>query len=74
MPAALVLAAIKGKGKGAIDKGSKGNTGSKGDKGSMGHKGSQGGKGSSGVGCAQCLQNLLRLPSLCGSLARCLSP
>ena len=50
VPATLVLAAIKGKGKGASDKGSKGNTG----RGSMGHKGSQGGKGSSGGGCAQC--------------------
>ena len=54
VPATLVLAVIKGKGKGAIDKGSKGNTGSKGDKGSMGHKGNQGCKGSSGGGCAQC--------------------
>ena len=54
VPETLVVAAIKGKGKGAIDKGTKGNTGSKGDKGSTGHKGSQGGKGSTGGGCAEC--------------------
>ena len=45
VPAALVQEAIKGKGKGAGDKGSKGNTGSQGDKGSMGDKGSNGGQG-----------------------------
>jgi hypothetical protein len=57
VPATLVLAAIKGKGKGASDKGSKGNTG----RGSMGHKGSQGGKGSSGGGCAQCPPKLVAI-------------
>jgi len=59
VPETLVVAAIKGKGKGASDKGNKGNTGSKGDKGSMGHKGSKGGKGSTGGGCAQCPPKLV---------------
>jgi len=73
VPATLVQEAIKGKGKG--DKGSKGNAGSQGDKGSMGHEGSKGGKAHIGAVVAPSAHhNLLRLPSLCGSLARCTSP
>ena len=78
VPATLVQEAIKGKGKGkgkgAGDKGSKGNTGSQGDKGSMGHEGSKGGRLTRAVVAPSAHHNLLRLPSLCGSLARCTSP
>ena len=74
VPATLVLAAIKGKGKGASDEGSKGNTGSKGDKCSMGHKGSQGARVARAVAAPSAHQNVMRLPSLCGSLTRCMSP
>ena len=59
VPAILAQEAVKGKGKGAGDKGSKGNTGSQSDKGSMGDKGSKGGKASTGGGCAQCPPQLV---------------
>ena len=58
VPATLVQEAVKGKGKGKGDKGSKGNTGSHGDKGSMGHEGSKGGKAHTGGGCSQCTPQL----------------
>jgi hypothetical protein len=76
VPAILMQEAIKGKGKGkgAGDKGSKGNTGSQGDKGSMGGKGSKGARLARAVAAPNAHHNLLRLPSLCGSLARCTSP
>ena len=68
--ATIVLAAITCRGKRASDKGNKGNTG----RGNMGHEGSQGARVARAVAAPNAHQNLLRLPSLCGSLARCMSP